>query len=278
MIDGILRQSLRTEYVQADVSPLPFGHSTGWRTMPFFMFSQAGTGSERIFLESHMQWEAAPGELIVLPLGIRHKVDVVSPQETRQWAHVNYFILDNVDLFHFLEAPVLVKKDIGVETGEVIADWIQRLPEYRKNPLLQAVKEHEFALRLLSLLIPVCRWKTDVQEKLDGLQRLNPVIQHMRQHLDEPMNRNELARMSGLSPAQFHVVFSTLLHTTPMDFLRKLRLCHAQRLLIMTAEPVKEVGVRCGYEDPFVFCKFFKRTCGLSPSEYRANVGVSPHY
>jgi AraC-like DNA-binding protein len=269
VIDGISMQTLRAEYLQADVSSLPSDHTTGWRTLPFFMYSQAETGSEQIRLENGSQWRADPGELLVLPAGTRHKVDVVSDAETRQWAHVNYFLLDNVDLFNFLEVPVLVKNDIGVETGGVIREWVQSQTQYQGNPLLLAVKQHEFALRLLALLIPACRWKSDAQEKLDGLRRLNPVIQYMQQHLGESMNRNDLARMCGLSPAQFHVVFSAIMHSTPMDYLRKIRLRHAQRLLIMTSDPVQEVGILSGYEDPFVFCKFFKRACGLSPSEYR---------
>jgi len=237
--------------------------------MPFFMFSQAGTGSEQITLGNGERWRAAQGELIVLPAGIRHRVDVASADETRQWAHVNYFILDKVDLFNFLEAPVLVENSIGVEMGDAIRKWVRGQYQYQKNPLLWIVKQHEFAMRLLALLIPVCRWKSDAQEKLDGLRRLNPVVQHMHEHLGRHMNRNDLARMSGLSPAQFHVMFKAILRATPMDYLRRIRLRHAQRLLIMTSDPVLEIGVRSGYEDPFVFCKFFKRACGLSPSEYR---------
>lgn len=274
VIDGILRQSLRTEYVRAEVSSLPLNHTTGWRTMPFFMFSRAETGSEIMFLEDDKQWRAAAGELIVLPAGIRHKVGVTSPREQRQWAHVNYFILGNVDLFSFLKAPVLVGKEIGEKAGEVISEWVSQKIQLQRDPLLVAVKQHEFAMRLLALLIPVCRWRSDAQEKLDGLQRLNPVIQHMQQHLGHSMTRDELARMSGLSPAQFHVVFSAIMQATPMDYLRALRLRHAQRLLIMTSDPVKDIGALSGYEDPFVFCKSFKRACGLSPSEYRKRTRV----
>ena len=269
VLDDILKQSLRTEYGQADIAHLSLDHTTGWRTIPFFMYSQAGSGSETIWLENGNQWKAAPGELIVLPAGIRHKVDTISARETRQWVHVNYFILGNVDLFTILEVPVHVEAPIGREVGRVIGEWVRQEHERPDPPLLATVKQHAFALRLLTLLIPVCHWKSDAQEKMDGFQRLNPVIQYMQQHLDQPIHRNELARMSGLSPAQFHVVFSSIMHATPMDYLRTLRLRQAQRLLIMTADPVKEIAVQSGYEDPFVFCKFFKRASGHSPSEYR---------
>ena len=60
---------------------------------------------------------------------------------------------------------------------------------------------------------------------------------------------------------------------SPVRFLRNIRLRLAQQLLISTAEPVKVIAGRCGYEDVFVFSKAFKRDCGLSPSTYRLRTG-----
>jgi len=274
-LDDILKHSFRAEYVQADVSPLPADHSTGWRTLPFFMFSQAGRGAEVLWLDKGHRWKAAPGELIVLPAGVRHKVDVASASEVRQWAHVNYFIQGDVDLFSILEIPVWVASDIGRQVGEVIRRWVLEERPAEKDPLRNVVDQHAFALRLLALVTPLCRVKADAEERIAGRRRLNPVIQHMQQHLAQPLRRNDLARLSGLSPAQFHVVFSAIMQTTPMDYLRTLRLRQAQRLLLTTPAPVKEIAAQSGYEDPFVFCKFFKRACGLSPSEYRDRTRLS---
>jgi AraC-like DNA-binding protein len=274
-LDDILQHSFRVEYVQADVSPLPAGHSTGWRTLPCFMFSQAGSGAEVIWLDKARRWKADPGELIVLPAGVRHRVDVASASEVRHWAHVNYFIEGEVDLFSILEIPVKVASDIGREVGEVIRQWVSEQHLLPTDPLRRAVNQQAFALRLLAMVACICRVKADAEERIAGRQRLNPVIQHMKHHLKETMRRDELARIAGLSPAQFHVVFSSIMQTTPMDYLRTLRLRQAQRLLLTTADPVKEIAAQSGYEDPFVFCKFFKRTCGLSPSEYRERARLS---
>lgn len=274
-LDDILQHSFRAEYVQADVSPLPAGHSTGWRTLPFFMFSQAGSGAEVLWLEKGRGWKAAPGELLVLPAGVRHKVDVASDDEVRQWAHVNYFIQGDVDLFSILDIPVWLESDIGREVGAVIREWVLEERPAEQVPLRSVVNQQAFALRLLALVTPFCRLKADAGERIAGRQRLNPVIQHMQQHLAQPLRRNDLARLSGLSPAQFHVVFSAIMQTTPMDYLRTLRLRQAQRLLLTTPAPVKEIAAQSGYEDPFVFCKFFKRACGLSPSVYRERARLS---
>jgi hypothetical protein len=56
--EDLVGQSLRIELSRADVAHLPFGHTTRWRTMPYFMFSQAWEGSERIYLTDGMQVDA----------------------------------------------------------------------------------------------------------------------------------------------------------------------------------------------------------------------------
>ena len=152
----------------------------------------------------------------------------------------------------------------------MIQEWVDHRSRYAVNSLVLAAREQEFGFRLLTLISPLCRIRSGATEQMEGLRRLNPVIQHMQRHLDQPMGRNDLARMAGLSPAQFHVIFGRIMRTTPMEHLRTVRLRHAQRLLITTAAPVKEIAARCGYADPFVFCKFFKRASGCSPSDYRS--------
>lgn len=276
IIGDILAHTLRTECVQTGVTPLPASHSTGWRAMPFLMYSQAGTGAERIWLEDGHSVAARTGEMIVLPAGVRHKVDVASRHEVRQWAHVNYIILGNLDLFTILEAPIVVDRTIGEAAGEVIRDWVRHAPENEDNPLLPAVRQQEFSLRLLALIAPVCRIKPGTRELMEGLRRLDPVIQYMQRHLDRSMSRDDLARMAGLSPAQFHVVFNRVMRMSPVEYLRAVRLRQAQRLLIMTGGPIKEIAAQCGYEDPFVFCKFFKRAAGLSPTAYRQRTQWQP--
>lgn len=276
IIGDILAHTLRTECVQTGVTALPATHSTGWRAMPFFMYSQVGAGAERIWLEDGRCVTARTGEMIVLPAGVRHKVDVASRREVRQWAHVNYIILGNLDLFTILEAPIVVDKATGETAGAVIREWVRHEPRDEDNPLLPAVRQQEFSLRLLALIAPVCRIKPGARELMEGLRRLDPVIQHMQRHLDRSMSRDDLARMAGLSPAQFHVVFNRVMRMSPVEYLRAVRLRQAQRLLIMTGAPVKEIAVQCGYDDPFVFCKFFKRAAGMSPTDYRQRTQWQP--
>ena len=54
-----------------------------------------------------------------------------------------------------------------------------------------------------------------------------------------------------------------------IDYVQNLRLEEAKRLLESSDEPVDEIGVAVGYEDPSFFRRLFKRRAGISPGRYR---------
>ena len=269
ILDEVFRQSLRVEYVDADIAPLSAGHTTGWRVLPCLMFSQAHSGSERILLPDGRHAEAAKGEAIVLPPGVRHKVDVTTRRESRYWAHINCLVLDGLDLFSVIQAPLHLGRGLGRYVGEAIGGWVEERPDLEETPLALAARRQELAARLLFLLAPVCKVRRQAAHRIEGARRLGPVLQHMQAHLADSVRRDDLARAAGLSAAQFHVVFRQNMGVSPGKYLQTLRLRRAQQLLISTALPVKKVANTCGYADPFVFCKFFKRLSGYSPTEYR---------
>lgn len=269
VFDKLLEQSLRFEYQRAGLAPLKRPHSTGWRVLPGLMLSQAHQGSEIMYLPSGANICAHKGELIVLPAGVRHKVDVAAPRELRRWAHVNYFILGRLDLFSLLTIPPVISKKTGEAVGDLIQVWLEATRHVNEYPVLLNARRNEFGFRVLSMLARVCPLKVGVAERIHQAQRLQTVTEYIHQHYHQPLKRDDLARMAGLSAAQFHCLFKEITGFAPIDFVRQARMRHAQELLITTAEPVKSIAGQCGYEDEYVFSKSFKRCCGFSPRQYR---------
>lgn len=268
----LVGQSLRVDLERSAIVHLPQGHSTRWRTLPFFMFSQAWEGSERMFLDDGRQVDAVEGQMILLPPGIRHKVDVTSRNESRHWAHVNYTFASGIDLFMVVECPFVVEKDIGTAVGRAVLDLVEKVRSGFPNDIGRIAASQELGAKLLSLIAPVCRVRDDAVHRMRRRERLNTVLRHMHDNLRRPIRRNELAKMTDLSPAQFHTVFTEVTGTTPMAYLRNLRMRRALKLLTATPMPVGEIAERCGYGDQFVFCKLFRRYSGHSPTEFRATI------
>lgn len=96
---------------------------------------------------------------------------------------------------------------------------------------------------------------------------------YIRLHLDEPLTLLNIAREAGSSSYHFARLFLAYTGETPFDFLRRIRLSTALRLLQEDPEgAVTEIALGVGYETPSAFNKVFKKILDLNPSEFR-NLG-----
>src|SRR5215471_15583395 len=84
---------------------------------------------------------------------------------------------------------------------------------------------------------------------------------YMRLHLAEPMTLYRIAREAGSSSYHFARLFQAYTGETPFEFLRRLRLVTALRML--EEDPgvsVTEVAFCVGYEASAAFNKSFRKT------------------
>jgi len=95
------------------------------------------------------------------------------------------------------------------------------------------------------------------------------VKQHVREHIDEPIALDDLADVVALSKFHFSRRFRQAADCTPMQFVLRIRIEVAQRLLTTTAEPLKVIAARTGFADAFHFSKTFRRVTGTPPSQWR---------
>jgi transcriptional regulator GlxA family with amidase domain len=110
-----------------------------------------------------------------------------------------------------------------------------------------------------------------------------------RRHADEPIRRAEdwihrhcreefrfgdLARQLGMSPRNFIRRFKQATGLPPVDYVQRLRVTAARRMLEEDERSVQEVCQAVGYEDAAFFRALFKRHTGLSPAAYRRQSGA----
>jgi AraC family transcriptional regulator of arabinose operon len=104
---------------------------------------------------------------------------------------------------------------------------------------------------------------------LDPKERISRCLDYMRQHLDEPLHLDRLARVANLSPSHFSATFQKETGHAPMEYFVRLRLERAADLLTSTNCSVKEVALQLKYTDPANFCRAFRKLFGTTPSEYQ---------
>jgi len=84
----------------------------------------------------------------------------------------------------------------------------------------------------------------------------------------EPITVEEMAKRAGYHPSYFRKAFRKATGSTPLHFLRDLRMDRARHLLFKPLS-IKQIAHAVGYADPLYFSKEFRRCTGYSPSEYR---------
>ena len=98
---------------------------------------------------------------------------------------------------------------------------------------------------------------------------IEDVMRYIRQHIQEPLDRETLAAVAGFSVPHFHRVFTAHVGESAISYVRRLRLERAACKLRMGAVDITEVALAAGYDSHAAFSKAFKQQFGLSPSEFR---------
>jgi len=77
------------------------------------------------------------------------------------------------------------------------------------------------------------------------------------------------AKGCGVEAAYLCRLFSRFHDESPYQFLTRLRMDHASRLLLEDSASVRSVAQRMGYKDPFHFSRVFKSVHRIPPSKFR---------
>ena len=80
-------------------------------------------------------------------------------------------------------------------------------------------------------------------------------------------NSRELAVIKGLSPRQLQRIFQKQFACSPQYWLNEQRLACAHELLL-TGKQVKAVAIELGFKNSAHFCRKFKSSTKLTPSEF----------
>lgn len=100
--------------------------------------------------------------------------------------------------------------------------------------------------------------------------KLAEAVQLMQANLEEPLELNRIAELTGISRRQLERLFLSHLGLSPSRFYLKLRLEKAQHLLRQTARPIVEIAMMCGFISATHFSRCYRKYMGKPPRAERA--------
>jgi len=278
----------RYTFEGADIS-LPLIYSGGFHNYNYSM--ELGkhiheTGSEVTYvmkgfaewqLDSGPKLEQSGGTLAIVPRGIRHRgaEGVITP------CWLFWYLLDLRDQetarknTPFSPAEMkLIFETFSVKSGRVV-------------PALPGLEGH-FA-RLLELLrretgsfwhaaemrLVLCQIILDTAKSLAGSTMLSDdslamrAREYMKKNISSAILVDDIAAACGLSESQFARRFKKTAGVTPADYLQRLRIEEACRILRGTKSNITEVAFQLGFSSSQYFSTVFKRYTGMTPYNYK---------
>ncbi|WML38029.1 response regulator [Neobacillus sp. OS1-2] len=118
--------------------------------------------------------------------------------------------------------------------------------------------------QLVSIVQQVQVWRNNHAKGM--LHKAKEYIEH---HYDDSITLELVAEYVELSPFYLSKLFKDRFGMTFIDYLTEIRINHAKREMADPGKSLKEICYSVGYKDPNYFSRVFKKTTGLSPTEYR---------
>lgn len=97
------------------------------------------------------------------------------------------------------------------------------------------------------------------------------VIALMENNIEEPLSREELARLANMSQRQLQRLFREHLGMTPTHYYLTLRLRRARELLLQTDMSIMHITMACGFQSACHFSKSYRDAFGTAPTRERRN-------
>lgn len=104
----------------------------------------------------------------------------------------------------------------------------------------------------------------DIPPELQGAVRLIT-----GDYCDASLTNASLAAKCNMSEVYFRKLFTRHFGVSPKQYIIEMRIQKARQLLTEGAWSVSVISERCGFSNPYHFCRLFKQKTGTTPSEYR---------
>jgi Response regulator containing CheY-like receiver domain and AraC-type DNA-binding domain len=186
-------------------------------------------------------------------------------EELLKWALDNFF---NLEIFRQKVYEMLLALLCGTYTNAHLTEFDINTEKLSQNINLFRKREdicHFAEDYLLKKLAEINTIKTSRANAL-----LNMAIDYMERNFSKDLSLEEVASFIQISPFYLSKIFKKEIAENFIDYLTRIRIQKAQQFLANPLLTIKDVCYQVGYRDPNYFARVFKKTCGITPTEYQS--------
>ena len=108
-----------------------------------------------------------------------------------------------------------------------------------------------------------------------NLYQISRVINIINENFSDPLEMQTLAKEAGMSVSAFNNNFRAVTSTSPLQYIKNIRLHRAKELIQIEGEKAYSAASRVGYESSSQFSREYKRLFGITPARDKLDVTAS---
>ena len=105
------------------------------------------------------------------------------------------------------------------------------------------------------------------------------IVKSVIRYIDDNCQKNHtlsgIPQHFGISMNYINCIFKSIVGKTVINYLNDSKIIKAKELLLTTNMTIKEIAIQLGYYDQYHFSKSFKKSIGMSPTNFRKSANDS---
>lgn len=147
-------------------------------------------------------------------------------------------------------------------------------PEYAENLFIRLLQHKNSFTDAMSVLYNIYGTAKTAANKTYISKSSQNKISESKDYIDDNFKDNSLsvsflAKKADMSEVYFRSLFKSQYHLSPSQYIISLRLKNAKNLMTYPFLTLEECALQSGFSSSQYFCRIFKKTTGITPSEYR---------
>ncbi len=156
------------------------------------------------------------------------------------------------------------ENELGIARNDIAESLIIPTPEI----LADEVRTEQYLVGIINTALSM-REESSRGRYTDVVE---DVVAYIEEHYrEDDLSLNTLAAHVNFSPNHLSAVFKQQTGQPFIKYLTDYRMNAAKELLLQTSKKSNEIGLMVGYKDPHYFSYLFKKTQGVTPTQYRSN-------
>lgn len=171
----------------------------------------------------------------------------------------------------------MFRQYIAMDVYFCAAEFIEEIQLQKEE-----IKAFEVTALTLQNVDSTMRYVTDLIETTIELReksarsRYHTIVNEVKSYIEknyakEDLTLNQTASHVNFSPNHLSTIFSQETGSTFIKYLTDYRMNEAKKLLRCTGKRSNEIGTEVGYRDPHYFSYLFRKTQGMTPTQYRGS-------